>query len=57
LSGSFIHLYITRFIFKYTLEKFEERIKNEQFSDTGNIGYTRQSTKRNKAKNTTQKTK
>jgi hypothetical protein len=30
---------------------------NRQSTDTGNIGYTRHSSKTNKAKNTTQKTK
>ena len=33
---------------KYTLEKTEGVIKNEQSRDTGNIGYTRHMTKTNK---------
>jgi len=32
-------------------------IKNEQYRETGNIGYTIYRTKTNNAKNTTQKTK
>ena len=39
------------------LDKTEGAIKNGQSRDTGNIGYTGQRRKTNKAKNTTQKTK
>jgi hypothetical protein len=39
---------------KYTLEKTEGAIKNEQSRETSNIGYTRHKTKTNK-QNTTQK--
>ena len=35
---------------KYTLEKTEGAIKNEQFRDSGNIGYTRHRTKTSKIK-------
>ena len=35
---------------KYTLKKTEGAIKNGQFIETGNIGYTRHRTKTNKAK-------
>jgi CobQ-like glutamine amidotransferase family enzyme len=37
--------------------KTEGDIMNEQYTDTGNIRFTRQRTKTNKTKNTTQKTK
>ena len=36
----------------YTLENTEGGNKNEQFRETGNIGYTRHRTKTNKTKNT-----
>jgi hypothetical protein len=39
------------------LENTEVAIKNGQSRETGNIGYTRYRTKKNKTKNTTQKTK
>jgi len=39
-------------IFKQTLEKPERAIKNKQFKETGNIGYTGH---RTRTKNTTQK--
>jgi hypothetical protein len=39
------------------LEKTKGAIKNGQSRDTDNIGYTRQRTKTNKTKSTTQKTK
>ena len=40
-----------------SLEKTKRAIKNGQSRDTDNIGYTRQRTKTNKAKSTTQRTK
>ena len=40
-----------------TLEKPKGKIKNGQSRETGNIRYTRHTTKANKAENTTQKTK
>jgi len=39
------------------LEKIKGAIKNWQPRNTGNIWYTRYRTKKNKTKNTTQKTK
>jgi hypothetical protein len=36
------------------LEKAKGAIKNQQSRESGNIGYTRHGTKRNKTKNTTQ---
>jgi hypothetical protein len=46
-------------MFKINVSENRKAIKNEQFRDTGNIGYTRQRMKTNKTKknNTAQKSK
>ena len=41
-------------MFKINVSENRKAIKNEQFRDTGNIGYTRHRMKTNKTKKTTQ---